>query len=110
RYFYEDSRGRNLGIAYSDEITGDLTINVGKLSYSQEAGGRLGLNMRYPVTNRIEETKEKLEGLLEKDMFTIENFSDSKPHHVNEDDFLIQTLKNVYEQQTGEKAELLSIG
>jgi succinyl-diaminopimelate desuccinylase len=110
RYFFNDSRGKNLGVAYSDDITGDLTINVGKLSYSYEAGGRLGLNLRYPVTNKMEDTKEKLEDLLKIENFTIENFSDSKPHHVDENEFLIQTLKKVYEEQTGEKAQLLSIG
>lgn len=110
RYFSDDSRGKKLGIAYSDDITGDLTINVGKLSYTQEKGGRLGLNVRYPVTNSMKDTKSSLETLLEKEKFSIENFTDSKPHHVDEDDFLIQTLKTVYEQQTGEKGELLSIG
>ncbi|WP_313799469.1 dipeptidase PepV [Cytobacillus sp.] len=109
-YFYDESRGKKLGIAYSDEITGDLTINVGKLAFSQEKGGRLGLNVRYPVTNNMDDTKGKLEDLLKEEQFIIENFSDSKPHHVAEDDFLIQTLKKVYEEQTGEKAELLSIG
>lgn len=109
-YFYDESRGKKLGIAYSDDITGDLTINVGKLAFSQENGGRLGLNVRYPVTNNMDDTKGKLEDLLKEEQFIIENFSDSKPHHVAEDDFLIQTLKKVYEEQTGEKAELLSIG
>ncbi|MBS4191688.1 dipeptidase PepV [Bacillus sp. FJAT-49705] len=108
--FREDSRGKKLGIAYSDDITGDLTINVGKLSYTKQEGGRLCLNLRYPVTSKMEETKEKLEVLLQKESFIIENFSDSKPHHVDENDFLIQTLKKVYEEQTGEKAELISIG
>jgi succinyl-diaminopimelate desuccinylase len=109
-YFYDESRGKKLGIAYSDDITGDLTINVGKLSYTQDNGGRLGLNVRYPVTNNMDNTKGSLERVLNEEQFVIENFSDSKPHHVAEDDFLIQTLKNVYEEQTGEKAELLSIG
>jgi succinyl-diaminopimelate desuccinylase len=110
KYFYNDSRGVNLGVAYSDDITGDLTINVGKLSYSSGSGGRLGLNLRYPVTNKMENTKETLENLLKTEGFLIENFSDSKPHHVDEKEFLIQTLKKVYEEQTGDKAELLSIG
>ncbi len=110
RYLCDDSRGRKLGIAYADEITGDLTVNVGKLSYTKENGGRLCFNVRYPVTNDMEETKVKLQSLIDKEHFRLENFTDSKPHHVEEDDFLIQTLKRVYEQQTGEKAELLSIG
>lgn len=110
KYLGKDSRGKELGIAYSDDITGDLTINVGKLSYSAEIGGRAGLNMRYPVTTKLEKTKEILTGLLEEEGLSIENFSNSNPHHVDENDFLIQTLKIVYEEQTGEKAELISIG
>ncbi len=109
-YFWEDSRGKKLGINYKDDITGDLTINVGKLVYTQAEGGRLGLNLRYPVTNKMEETKDKLESILNEENVSIENFTDSKPHHVDEDDFLIQTLKKVYEEQTGKRAELLSIG
>lgn len=110
RFFADDSRGVNLGVAFSDEISGDLTINVGKLSYTKEGGGRLGLNLRYPVTNKMEETKEKIEELIKEKGFSLENFSDSKPHYVDENEFLIQTLKRVYEEQTGEKAELLAIG
>ncbi|WNS74652.1 dipeptidase PepV [Bacillus sp. DTU_2020_1000418_1_SI_GHA_SEK_038] len=109
-YFWDDSRGRKLGIEYRDDITGDLTINVGKLIYSKQEGGRLGLNLRYPVTNKIEETKDKLESVLMEKNFLIQNFTNSKPHHVDENDFLIQTLKKVYEEQTGSRAELLSIG
>lgn len=110
RFFFEDSRGVNLGVAYSDEISGDLTINPGKLSYSSESRGSIGMTCRYPVTNKMEETKRKLDALLEGEGFVIENFSDSKPHHVDEKEFLIQTLSKVYEEQTGEKAELIAIG
>jgi succinyl-diaminopimelate desuccinylase len=110
KYFFDDSRGVNLGVAFSDDISGELTINPGKWSYTKESGGRIGMTCRYPVTNKMENTKAKLDELLSKEGFVIENFSDSKPHHVDEKEFLIQTLKKVYEEQTGEKAELLSIG
>jgi succinyl-diaminopimelate desuccinylase len=110
KYLCKDSRGRELGIAYTDDITGDLTVNVGKLSYTREGGGRAGLNMRYPVTTKLEKTRGILNQLLEAEGFVIENFSNSNPHHVDEQDFLVQTLKKVYEEQTGEKAELISIG
>jgi succinyl-diaminopimelate desuccinylase len=110
RYFFEDSRGINLGVAYSDNISGELTINPGKLSYTIESGGRIGMTCRYPVTNKMETTKAKLDDLLLTEGFAIEHFSDSKPHHVDEKEFLIQTLKKVYEEQTGDKAELIAIG
>lgn len=109
-YLFEKSRGEGFDIQYQDEITGELTINVGKLDYDQTNGGRFGLNMRYPVTFDMEKGKSSLEKLTTEEKFSIENFSDSKPHHVDENDKLIQTLKKVYEEQTGEKAELLSIG
>ncbi len=111
-YFYQDSRGKRLGIAYSDDISGELTINVGKLSYEPSTGGMLGVNLRYPVTNKMEETIESLKSFLlgHNLNFAVTNFTDSKPHHVDEDHVLIQTLKKVYEEQTGEKAELLAIG
>lgn len=109
-YFYEDSRGKELDVSYADEITGDLTINVGKLSYTKEAGGQLGLNLRYPVTTDMEAVKAKLEEVAGANSFYLDHFSNSKPHHVAENDFLIQVLKKVYEEQVGEKAELLAIG
>ncbi len=110
RYFFNDSRGVNLGVAYSDDISGDLTINPGKLSFSPQSGGSIGMTCRYPVTNKMEDTKAKLDALLIDEGFEINHFSDSKPHHVDEKEFLIQTLKKVYEEQTGEKAELIAIG
>ncbi|WP_409251705.1 dipeptidase PepV [Bacillus sp. SCS-153A] len=109
-YFYEDSRGRNLGINFEDEITGPLTINVGKLRYDHQAGASLGLNMRYPVTFNLDEAKGKLEEIVGQHGYSIENFTDSKPHHVDKDHILVKTLQKVYEEQTGDKGELLSIG
>ncbi|MDY0406781.1 dipeptidase PepV [Virgibacillus sp. 179-BFC.A HS] len=108
--FFEQSRGEVFDIAFSDEVSGDLTINVGIMSYSRESGGRIGLNMRYPVTFDIASGKTTVQSKLEENGLQLENFSDSKPTYVEKDDPLIQTLQKVYEEQTGEKAELLAIG
>lgn len=110
RYLFRDSRGKQLGIAYSDDISGELTINIGKMSFHRSQGGMFGLNLRYPVTADIEKTRELLELFVGQKGFMLENISDSKPHHVDENHELIQILKNVYEEQTGETAELLAIG
>ncbi|RLL44847.1 dipeptidase PepV [Oceanobacillus piezotolerans] len=107
--FHNQNRGEVFDIVFEDE-SGDLTINVGVMNYSKESGGRTGLNMRYPVTFSIEEGKEKMESVLRKAGLQLENFSDSKPTYVEKEDPLIQTLQKVYEEQTGEKAELLAIG
>lgn len=109
-YFKKDSRGNKLGVNYSDEITGDLTINVGVLTYSANEGGQLGLSVRYPVTTNVDKVMQTLKKVLDHEKMDVSHFSNSAPHHVDESDFLIQTLKRAYEEQTGEKAELLSIG
>lgn len=109
-YFNGDSRGEKLGVSYSDEITGDLTINVGKMAYSTENGGSIGINLRYPVTNDMDKTRVKIEEVAASSTFTLENFTDSKPHHVDKNHTLVKTLQKVYEEQTGEEATLISIG
>lgn len=109
-FFVNDSRGNKLGIAYKDDITGELTLNVGILEYNERNGGKVGQTVRYPVTNNMDETKLKLDQLLEKQGFEVENFTDSKPHYVEKESQLIQTLSKVYLEQTGEEAKLLSIG
>ncbi|MEK3887638.1 dipeptidase PepV [Bacillus sp. FSL K6-3431] len=110
QFFFGDSRGRNLGVQYQDEITGELTINVGVMSYNEADGGRFGLNMRYPVTFNLEDGMQTITEKAGKQGFFIEAIKDSAPHHVPKDDELIRTLQSVYEQQTNSKAELLSIG
>ncbi|MFS8185209.1 dipeptidase PepV [Rossellomorea marisflavi] len=107
KHFFKDSRGVQLGVSFTDDITGDLTINVGKLRFSEEDGGRIGLNMRYPVTFDMDKGRKILDSV---EGYSIENFDDSEPHHVSADDDFVRTLQKVYEDQTGEKAELLSIG
>ncbi|MCM3002852.1 dipeptidase PepV [Priestia koreensis] len=110
RYLVGDTLGQALEAAYRDDITGDLTINVGILRYSQEEGGKLGLNTRYPVTADIDKIVESIKSHSASFNMEIQNFSDSKPHHVDKNHPLIQTLQKVYTEQTGEEATLLAIG
>ncbi|KKI88826.1 dipeptidase PepV [Bacillus sp. SA1-12] len=105
--FEGDTRGNNLHIAYSDDISGDLTVNLGVMSYTNESAGQLGINIRYPVTGDSEQIRQALSKVAG---FELQRFNDSKPHHVDEKHPLIQTLQHVYEEQTGEKAKLIAIG
>ncbi|MED1488736.1 dipeptidase PepV [Bacillus smithii] len=109
-YFHQDFTGDSLGLAYEDDITGKLSLNAGILSFDRNRGGKIGISMRYPVTFPLKDRIDQLKNSLREKGLAIENFSDSKPHHVDKDHPFIQTLANVYEQQTGEKAELLAIG
>lgn len=108
--FYNHDRGELFDIVYEDEDSGELTINVGVMRYTKDEGGRIGCNMRYPVTFHIDLGKSKIEAKLKEAGLHLENFTDSKPTYVKKNDPLIQTLQKVYEEQTGENAELLAIG
>ncbi|MFD1706790.1 dipeptidase PepV [Siminovitchia sediminis] len=108
-FFLGDSRGRALGVQHKDEQMGDVTINVGIMTYNDEDGGRFGLNMRYPASFSLDEGMEKIMRAAEEFHFQVSDISNLKPHYVPADDILIQKLVKVYEQQTNEKAELLAI-
>ncbi|MGE7168132.1 dipeptidase PepV [Bacillus altitudinis] len=105
--FDQDTRGQKLGIACKDDISGDLTLNVGTILYSQNEEAKLGLNVRYPVTADGEEVKKGIERIKGA---AIEKFDDSPPHHVSKDHPLVKTLQRVYEEQTGDPAHLIAIG
>ncbi|AST00842.1 dipeptidase PepV [Geobacillus sp. A8] len=108
--FFGDARGRRLGLAYRDEQSGDLTVNVGVLSYDRQHGGTIGLNIRYPVTADGEAIRRTLAGAAAEHGFALSRFSDAKPHYIDPNHELIRTLQRVYEEQTGEPARLLAIG
>lgn len=109
-YLVGDSRGKKLGVAYRDEVTGELTLNAGTFSYAKTVDSRIGFTMRYPVTFDWEQGKQQIVTELAHRQMYVESFSNSMPHYVAKDHFLIQTLQRVYEEATGETAELLAIG
>jgi succinyl-diaminopimelate desuccinylase len=108
--FVNSPDGKKARVAYADEISGLLTVNVGSMNYSSKQNGKIGLNIRYPVTAPFEEIVSKLNKLAKDYFFTLTVNDHMKPHHVAKDHALIKTLSKVYEEQTGERAELISIG
>ncbi len=105
--FEGDTRGNKLNIAFKDDISGELTLNVGMISYQEDLPGQIGINIRYPVTGNSKLIKEKM---VQIDGFELQSFDDSTPHHVEKNHPLIQALQKVYEEQTGEQADLIAIG
>jgi succinyl-diaminopimelate desuccinylase len=62
--------------------------------------------MRYSISYPFEEKMAD----AKTDAFSMEIRSNSTPHWVDENDPFIRTLQNAYEKQTGNTADLLSIG
>lgn len=108
-YIGTDLNGERLGIYLEDDISGKLIFNLGTI-FGTEDEISLEINMRYPVTKTFEEFidtfKEKISlGKLEEVYLR-----HKKSLYVSPDTEFIKKLQKVYEEQFGEKAELISIG
>lgn len=97
------------GFSTCDE-SGDLTSNIGKIVYEN---GKLKLytNLRVPINTNFDKIKEYLEVLKSK----MPGLEYSMEHansklYVSKDSYLIKTLTNIFNEETGLKAEPIAIG
>lgn len=109
--FY-DSGGVNLGISGEDLDSGKLTVNLGSLCFEKDKGRfQLGVNIRYPVTFSYD---KDVVGKLQPELDDVEGILDVeehlKPLYLEKDHYLVEKLLNVYEKQTGQKGDAVSIG
>lgn len=109
--FIDSFDGDKLGIAREDDMTGKLTVNLGKFNYEDDGEARLGVNIRYPQNADFHELMEKVKKAASDYGFTVDDaIINQKPHHVDPNHPLIRTLRKVYEAQTGDEATLMAIG
>lgn len=104
-----DTDGEGFGVGLKDEVSGNLSFNIGKINATEDMV-RMTANLRYPVTCTFEEMMEGLNATIVNSGIRVENMQHQKPLYFPEDHPTIKGLSKVYEEQTGEKAELLSIG
>lgn len=110
-YFLDSFFGEKLGIATADERSGKLTVNAGTFAYQHDKTAEVGVNIRYPVTVSSAPFMEKVRQAAGRLGYEVAaDIIDQPPHFVADDHVLVRTLKQVYEEQTGEEATLLSIG
>lgn len=109
-YIHEDSRAESLGLNFTDEIMGDLTMNAGVFTFTPETGGVIALNFRYPRGMNVESMEIQLENKLSEFGVTISRGGVKEPHYVPADDPLVKTLLDVYSKHTGLEAHEQSIG
>lgn len=104
-----ETRGESLGLAMHDELSGDLTVNLG-VATGDENEVSVTLSVRYPVTKTYDEAYPLLQRA-----FAAAGFAETAMHHkaaiyMPPESELIQKLSRVYEAETGDKAVLKSIG
>ncbi|MCR6107651.1 dipeptidase PepV [Salipaludibacillus agaradhaerens] len=108
--FYDDYLGERLGISYTDDELGAVTINIGTLSYERDKGIRVGINLRYPSGADYQTIMGNLIKAFDTIDMDTEVVSHQEPHGVRKDHPLIKVLSDVYKRHTGESREPIAIG
>lgn len=104
-----ETDGEAFGVGLRDDVSGNLSFNVGTIDINEDRA-KMTVNLRYPVTCTFEEMMKGVNATLEGSGIRVENMQYQKPLYFPEDHPIIKTLSKVYEEQTGAKAGLLSIG
>lgn len=104
-----ETDGASLGIACSTEKFGATTVNVGLLEGSRDQI-KITLDCRYPAGEDFGTRLENAGKLAAEYGLTVELTENTEPLYVPEDSFLVQTLQEVYREQTGDEAEPVVIG
>ncbi|MHA8110957.1 dipeptidase PepV [Lactobacillaceae bacterium Melli_B4] len=97
---HDDSRGHKLGINKTDDVMGDLTMNIGIMHYDFKDGGLVNTNFRYPKGIGPENIMNGLTaGVTDGEVTQEDNMN---PHYVDASDPVVQKLINVYKDLSGQ--------
>lgn len=109
KYVGFDTTGVSMGIGLEDKESGKLSFNVGTIAMNEDKIS-MSLNLRYPVTFKLEDMMKPLNEKFETAGIEVEDMTHQEPLFFPEDHPLIKSLQKVYIEQTGEEAKLLAIG
>ena len=96
-----DFNGEKLIGKCKDELSGELTLNLGKIGLDQ-GKIRLWVNVRYPVTANIEHVLNSFENGFKNSVFSFDIIDHLKPLYVPRESPIIKTLMDVYRKHTGD--------
>ncbi|MBQ8200596.1 MAG: Sapep family Mn(2+)-dependent dipeptidase [Clostridia bacterium] len=94
--------GASLGCAYSDDVSGALTCNMGIL-HLENGALTASLDMRVPITADLDKLEQNAKAALPG--FTFSELEKKAPHHVPADSELVTALLAAYTDETGMPAE-----
>ncbi len=102
--------GENIGVAFSDEPSGKLSLNVGLVDINEDKAG-FTLDIRYPVTMDLDDVYDGLRATVVPEGYRVKCENHMAPLYKPVDDPLIVTLMEAYKEFTGdEKSEPIVIG
>lgn len=85
---HDDSRVHKLGLAFTDKIMGELTMNVGVMVFDAGKPGKIVLNFRYPKGMTADDLQTKLTQVADQNHFELSKGREMAPHYVDPKDQL----------------------
>jgi succinyl-diaminopimelate desuccinylase len=104
-----DTTGTEFGIDLADIPSGHLTMNAGIIRYT-EGDFNLSVDIRYPVTEPVENVLEHIDKILHGQGVTVTVRKHQPPLYYPPGSDLIRTLADIYNDVTGDSAGPVSIG
>ncbi|MHB1316078.1 MAG: dipeptidase PepV [Christensenellales bacterium] len=104
-----DWDGRGFGLQLSDEVSGELTLNLGMM-HVEETKGEVVLDIRYPISFTQEHVVSAVQQTLSPFGIAGSVQYASASHFIAEDDPLVKTLLEVYAEKTEKKPFCVSVG
>nr|MDA8229250.1 dipeptidase PepV [Desulfitobacterium hafniense] len=101
--------GEGFGIAFSDEPSGKLSLNLGILTFKDNKFS-LVIDIRYPVTFSEDQILKPIRNKLFRQSMRLNIRSSQHPHYVPKDSPFIQSLLDAYSLVTGLKPYAFAIG
>ena len=96
-----DYNGGNIGLGWSDDVSGKLTLNLGFVKTDANKL-ILGLDVRYPVTYTLQQVIDQIKSNMPQNA-ELEIYGAHPPLYVPADSNLVKTLLQVYGEETGIK-------
>ncbi|KYH33274.1 putative dipeptidase [Clostridium tepidiprofundi DSM 19306] len=109
KYIGMEVHGESFGCYLEDEVSGKLSFNLGVIDMNEDKVDVV-LNLRYPVTKKLEDMMEPFNARIKEFGIRVENFEHQEPLYFSPEHPLIKSLQKVYTEQTGKEAKLVSIG
>lgn len=101
--------GEGFDIAFHDEVSGQLSLNLGILELSAE-NIQFVLDLRYPVTFGLDDILPVIESKSQPEQFKVKVLTHQSAHHVPKDSDLVQALLKAYADVTGLEPFAFAIG
>lgn len=99
--YLSDSRFKNIGLNYTHQKMGDLTLNVALIKKVAQKD-MIGLNLRYPIGWDKNKFIEAFSSKAKEFGINVVVSQDQGPHYVPKDSKLVQALHNAYIKYTND--------